>query len=199
MSAPTDTTRSSAPALGSARAFREARPRRRQSRAAGLRTLRIHPLPEPQDRRRRGLHLGGQDPAGQARHRTAQGLLDPAGRLHGTGRDDRAGRPARSAGRGLRHHRDRPAARHVQRGAHRPGADHVSRPAGHRRHRRGIESEEVALVDWADIPWDQLAFPTVVWALAHFHESRDKTDFATYSNPTGDLARMWPPRKPAGV
>ena len=63
----------------------------------------------------------------------------------------------------------------------------------------GIESEEVALVDWADIPWDQLAFPTVVWALAHFHESRDKADFATYSNPTGDLARMWPPRKPEGV
>ena len=63
----------------------------------------------------------------------------------------------------------------------------------------GPESEEVALVDWADIPWEQLAFPTVVWALAHFHESRGKTDFATYSNPTGDLARMWPPRKPAGV
>ena len=63
----------------------------------------------------------------------------------------------------------------------------------------GIESEEVALVDWDDIPWEQLAFPTVVWALAHFHESRGKTDFATYSNPTGDLARMWPPRKPAGV
>ena len=63
----------------------------------------------------------------------------------------------------------------------------------------GIESEEVALVDWADIPWDQLAFPTVVWALAHFHESRGRTDFATYSNPTGDLARMWPPRKPEGV
>jgi hypothetical protein len=39
----------------------------------------------------------------------------------------------------------------------------------------------------------------VVWALAHFHESRDKTDFSTYSNPTGDLARMWPPRKPEGV
>src|SRR5437879_1621655 len=53
----------------------------------------------------------------------------------------------------------------------------------------GIESEDVALVDWRDIPWDQLAFPTVVWALAHFHESRAKKDFATYSNPTGDLAR----------
>jgi len=24
-------------------------------------------------------------------------------------------------------------------------------------------------------------------------------DFATFTNPTGDLARMWPPRKPAGV
>lgn len=63
----------------------------------------------------------------------------------------------------------------------------------------GVESEEVALVDWADIPWEQLAFPTVVWALAHFHDSRGKTEFATYSNPTGDLARMWPPRKPEGV
>lgn len=63
----------------------------------------------------------------------------------------------------------------------------------------GIESEEVGLFDWADIPWDQLAFPTVVWALAHYHDSRSRKDFATYSNPTGDLARMWPPRKPAGV
>jgi len=63
----------------------------------------------------------------------------------------------------------------------------------------GPESEAVALVDWTDIPWDQLAFPTVVWALAHFHESREKADFSTYSNPTGDLSRMWPPRKPAGV
>ena len=63
----------------------------------------------------------------------------------------------------------------------------------------GIESEEVALLDWQDIPWEQLAFPTVVWALAHFHESRGRTEFAPYSNPTGDLARMWPPRKPAGV
>ena len=63
----------------------------------------------------------------------------------------------------------------------------------------GPESEEVALVDFADIPWEQLAFPTVVWALAHFHDSRGKTDFATYSNPTGDLAKMWPPRKPAGL
>jgi len=64
----------------------------------------------------------------------------------------------------------------------------------------GVESEDVALVDWEDIPWDELAFPTVVWALAHFHDSRGKMDFATYSNPTtGELSRMWPPRKPPGV
>lgn len=32
----------------------------------------------------------------------------------------------------------------------------------------GIESQEVALFDWADIPWDELAFPTVKWALNDF-------------------------------
>jgi ADP-ribose pyrophosphatase YjhB (NUDIX family) len=63
----------------------------------------------------------------------------------------------------------------------------------------GPESAEVALFAWDDIPWDNLAFPTVVWALAHFHQTRSQNDFATFSNPTGDLARMWPPRKPAGV
>jgi len=84
--------------------------------------------------------------------------------------------------------------------------------AEHERKRRGADS---ALVKTKAFPegsrmmssdfvsrstsWDQIAFPTVVWALAHFHDSRGKTDFATYSNPTGDLARMWPPRKPAGL
>ncbi len=63
----------------------------------------------------------------------------------------------------------------------------------------GPESADVALVTWDKIPWEELAFPTVVWALAHFHESRDKADFATYSNPTADWARAWPPRKPPGV
>lgn len=63
----------------------------------------------------------------------------------------------------------------------------------------GPESTEVALLRWDDIPWENLAFPTVVWALAHFHQTRARDDFATFSNPTGDLARMWPPRKPAGV
>jgi len=29
----------------------------------------------------------------------------------------------------------------------------------------GVESQEVALFDWADIPWGDLAFPSVIWAL----------------------------------
>lgn len=29
----------------------------------------------------------------------------------------------------------------------------------------GVESQEVALFAWADIPWAELAFPSVVWAL----------------------------------
>jgi hypothetical protein len=42
----------------------------------------------------------------------------------------------------------------------------------------GIESEEVALFTWEDIPWDQIAFPSVLWALEHYQETRDQVDFA---------------------
>jgi ADP-ribose pyrophosphatase YjhB (NUDIX family) len=63
----------------------------------------------------------------------------------------------------------------------------------------GPESAEVGLFLWDEIPWEELAFPTVVWALAHFHQTRDRSDFSTFSNPDGELARMWPPRKPAGL
>lgn len=49
----------------------------------------------------------------------------------------------------------------------------------------GPESEEVALYDWADIPWSQLAFPTVIWALTHFAETRQSDVFAPFANPPG--------------
>lgn len=49
----------------------------------------------------------------------------------------------------------------------------------------GPESEEVALYDWADIPWSDLAFPTVVWALTHFAETRGSDVFAPFANPPG--------------
>jgi ADP-ribose pyrophosphatase YjhB (NUDIX family) len=49
----------------------------------------------------------------------------------------------------------------------------------------GPESEAVDLVEWKDIPWSELAFPTVIWALTHFAETRDLETFAPFSNPPG--------------
>lgn len=51
----------------------------------------------------------------------------------------------------------------------------------------GPESAEVALVDWDAVPWPDIAFPTVGWALRHWRESRDRTDFPPYSNPIEGL------------
>ncbi|MEM6653045.1 MAG: NUDIX hydrolase [Pseudomonadota bacterium] len=49
----------------------------------------------------------------------------------------------------------------------------------------GPESEAVDLFDWKDIPWSELAFPTVVWALTHFAATRDQAVFAPFANPPG--------------
>ncbi len=38
----------------------------------------------------------------------------------------------------------------------------------------GIESLEVALFDWDDIPWDNLAFPTAKWALKTWKENQSR-------------------------
>ena len=60
----------------------------------------------------------------------------------------------------------------------------------------GAESLEVMLFDWAEIPWDELAFPSVHWALRHFYASRDRTVIAPFTNPEGERGdRM--PRGPA--
>lgn len=47
----------------------------------------------------------------------------------------------------------------------------------------GPESQEVALVAWADIPWDELAFPSVYWALKHYEATRDQAAFAPFNEP----------------
>ncbi len=47
----------------------------------------------------------------------------------------------------------------------------------------GPETLELALFDWNDIPWDQLAFPSVGWALNHFRESRHLSAFAPFTAP----------------
>ncbi|KJS23792.1 MAG: NUDIX hydrolase [Hyphomonadaceae bacterium BRH_c29] len=49
----------------------------------------------------------------------------------------------------------------------------------------GPESEEVGLFDWKDIPWSELAFPTVVWALTQYSETRHLPIFPPYANPPG--------------
>lgn len=54
----------------------------------------------------------------------------------------------------------------------------------------GPESLAVGLFRWAEIPWAELAFPSVHWALGHFDAVRGRDDFAAFSNPadaTGNL------------
>jgi hypothetical protein len=51
----------------------------------------------------------------------------------------------------------------------------------------GEESLEVRLCGWGEIPWDDLAFPSVLWALQHFEEVRGQAVFAARSNPPGTV------------
>ena len=51
----------------------------------------------------------------------------------------------------------------------------------------GPESLEARLFEWADIPWPDIAFPTVHWSLQHYRESLDSRDFAPFSNPVEGL------------
>jgi len=51
----------------------------------------------------------------------------------------------------------------------------------------GIESLEVALFDWNDIPWDNLAFPTVHWALKQFKQVEGLETYQPFSNRTPDF------------
>lgn len=53
-------------------------------------------------------------------------------------------------------------------------------------HSPGPESQETALFDWQDIPWSELAFPSVKWVLTQHNSVRDKTEFAPFSNPDGE-------------
>ncbi len=50
----------------------------------------------------------------------------------------------------------------------------------------GIESQAVALFKWDEIPWSEIAFPTVHWALHHDRELGDTMIFAPRTNPEND-------------
>jgi ADP-ribose pyrophosphatase YjhB (NUDIX family) len=51
--------------------------------------------------------------------------------------------------------------------------------------RPGPESLEVRLFEWEEIPWGELAFPSVDWALQHDREARATRDFTARINPPG--------------
>jgi len=54
----------------------------------------------------------------------------------------------------------------------------------------GEESLEVGLFEWDDIPWDEIAFPSVRWALDHHRELLGEPVFAPRSNPAGETGGM---------
>ncbi len=51
----------------------------------------------------------------------------------------------------------------------------------------GEETQEVRLFEWDDVPWDQIAFPSVRWALCHDREIGDATTFTTRTNPPDEF------------
>ena len=56
----------------------------------------------------------------------------------------------------------------------------------------GVESEEVGLFAAEDIPWQDLAFPSVRWALNQFAEVKDMESFAPFTNPDGETGNFDP-------
>ena len=51
----------------------------------------------------------------------------------------------------------------------------------------GEESLDVALFDWQDVPWDELAFPSVHWALRHHREVIGDRLFEPRGNPPDEF------------
>lgn len=49
----------------------------------------------------------------------------------------------------------------------------------------GPESLEVGMFGWEDIPWAELAFPSVRWALDHYRATMGQSGFAPFGNPPG--------------
>lgn len=47
----------------------------------------------------------------------------------------------------------------------------------------GMESLEVGLFAWEDIPWQDLAFPSVIWALNQYKSVMHQSHFAPFTNP----------------
>ena len=57
----------------------------------------------------------------------------------------------------------------------------------------GIESLEVALFSWEEIPWAELAFPSVVWALNQWRVGRERPLGLPFGNPSANDVLAKPP------
>jgi ADP-ribose pyrophosphatase YjhB (NUDIX family) len=56
----------------------------------------------------------------------------------------------------------------------------------------GEETLEVRLASWGEIPWEDIAFPSVRWALGHFDQVRDLESFVPFGNPPGETGQYRP-------
>ena len=56
----------------------------------------------------------------------------------------------------------------------------------------GPESLEVMLAGWDEIPWDEIAFPSVKWALDQYRSVETVRDFPPFSNPEGEYGNPAP-------
>src|SRR5580692_3049237 len=61
----------------------------------------------------------------------------------------------------------------------------------------GPESLEVALFGWDEIPWDDIAFPSVRWALGHEKEVQATGDLTPRGTPPAPADPSVPPANPA--
>lgn len=52
----------------------------------------------------------------------------------------------------------------------------------------GVESLETRLMDWAEIPWDDLAFPSIRWALNDYREYSSGAPYTVRGNPAPDTS-----------
>lgn len=63
----------------------------------------------------------------------------------------------------------------------------------------GPESQEVRLFAWGDIPWEEIAFPSVRWALHHWRETAGRPLGAPALNPAEDPRGTRPLPKAQGL
>ena len=63
----------------------------------------------------------------------------------------------------------------------------------------GVETLELRLFDWDEIPWEDLAFPSVHWALHHEREVEAGAPPVPFGNPEGAAGDRMPDGRPLPV